>query len=215
MGIISDDTDTYLMLKVQRDDDRKAFTELYLRYNPRLKRYFSSKLYYTGYGDKSKAEDYAQEIFLKIWKNRDKYRPDSEFSRYIFSIAKNYWIDCRRKTESLPPHVSLEQISTYSPEDDIQSKLPIQKDETDNKLLSEEITEQIKIAVETLPVKQKRVFILTYYEGMSYKQVSLITECSINTVKTLRQEAREKVKKILENYFKNKIHPFTSKNRYT
>jgi DNA-directed RNA polymerase specialized sigma24 family protein len=90
------DSDIALMVKVQKDNDKKAFTELYLRYGEWLNTYFSYSLRQIG-DDDALSEEYTQEVFKSLWRNRRLYKADSKFSDYLFSMAIKCWIYCQGK----------------------------------------------------------------------------------------------------------------------
>jgi RNA polymerase sigma-70 factor (ECF subfamily) len=94
-------TDIELMLRVQ-EGDVAAFQQLVTRYRDPLRRFFASLL-----ADRSQADDFAQETFLRLWLARDRYEPSGKFSTYLFQIGRRYWLNQRRK---IRPQVSEENV---------------------------------------------------------------------------------------------------------
>ena len=84
------DPDVRLMLQV-RDGSADAFEELMLRYQGRLVTVLEHLL-----GKREQAEDLAQETFLRVYRSRLSYRPDSKFSTWLFAIANNLALNARR-----------------------------------------------------------------------------------------------------------------------
>src|SRR5437868_11440225 len=89
------------MLRV-RDDDAVAFTELVELYQHRLVTVMHHLV-----GNKEEAEDLAQEVFLRVYRSRKKYRPRAKFSTWLFTIANNLALNALR-TRQRKPSVPLE-----------------------------------------------------------------------------------------------------------
>jgi RNA polymerase sigma-70 factor (ECF subfamily) len=77
------DPEVRLMLRVRRGD-ADAFAELVRRYGPRVAGYFFRRL-----GDHAEAEDLAQEVFLRLYRARGRYRPGARFATWLFHITQN------------------------------------------------------------------------------------------------------------------------------
>src|SRR5262245_51673671 len=99
------DPDIRLMLRV-RLDDPDAFAEIVERYQHRVVGIMHHLL-----GNREEAEDLAQEVFLRIYRNRLKYTPTAKFSTWLFTIANNLALNVmrsrqRKPTVPLPPQES-------------------------------------------------------------------------------------------------------------
>ena len=84
------DPDIRLMLQV-RDDDPVAFAELVERFQNRLVAVMHHLV-----GSADEAEDLAQEVFLRVYRNRKKYTPKAKFSTWLFTIANNLALNALR-----------------------------------------------------------------------------------------------------------------------
>src|SRR5207248_10985751 len=84
------DPDIRLMLRV-RDDDAAAFAELVERFQHRLVAVMHHLV-----GSPDEAEDLAQEVFLRVYRTRKKYRPKAKFSTWLFTIANNLALNALR-----------------------------------------------------------------------------------------------------------------------
>ncbi|MDH3718610.1 MAG: sigma-70 family RNA polymerase sigma factor, partial [Planctomycetota bacterium] len=84
------DPDVRLMLRV-REGDATAFEELVLRYQSRL---LTVLEHLTGRRDM--AEDLAQEVFLRVYRARERYTPQARFSTWLFTITNNVASNARR-----------------------------------------------------------------------------------------------------------------------
>src|SRR5215470_7075993 len=90
------DPDVRLMLRV-RDDQPGAFEELVERFQHRLVGVMHHLV-----GNADEAEDLAQEVFLRVYRARKKYRPRSKFSTWLFTIANNLALNTLRARQRKP-----------------------------------------------------------------------------------------------------------------
>ena len=85
------DSDTLLMLAGK--GSRDAMGELYRRHKPQVVAFFGHMR-----AGGEQAEDLAQEVFLRIWKSADRYRPAGKYNSFMFTVAANVWRDQRRRS---------------------------------------------------------------------------------------------------------------------
>ena len=97
------DDDAALMLQVQ-GGDRHAFDQLVRRYQTPLVNFFYKLIW-----NHQEAEDFAQDVFVKVYVARASYKVQAKFSTYLFRIATNYWIDYLRTRGRHGKAVSLQQ----------------------------------------------------------------------------------------------------------
>src|SRR5687767_4393152 len=90
------DPDIRLMLQV-RAGDAEAFAELVERYQHRVVGIMSHLL-----SNREEAEDLAQEVFLRIYRSREKYTPTAKFSTWLFTIANNLALNVMRSRQRKP-----------------------------------------------------------------------------------------------------------------
>src|SRR5215203_4404277 len=91
------DPDIRLMLRVRDADDTGAFSELVERFQHRLVGVMHHIV-----GNKEEAEDLAQEVFLRVYRIRKKYRPKAKFSTWLFTIANNLALNALRDRQRRP-----------------------------------------------------------------------------------------------------------------
>jgi RNA polymerase sigma-70 factor (ECF subfamily) len=138
------------------------------------------------------ADDAAQEVFIKVYKALSSFKEQSSFSTWLYRIGANHCTDILRKRV-----VRKEQSWDFMVERDGENiealysvsadvAIPVEHRELVNKLLA------------ALPVDQREVFILREIEGLSYQEISLSLECSVDSVKGRLKRAREKLSEILK-----------------
>ncbi|MDB5199225.1 MAG: polymerase sigma-70 factor [Chitinophagaceae bacterium] len=118
------------------------------------------------------AEDAVQEIFLKLWKNREKLREIVSLDNYLFIIIRNEVFSAmRKKGPRFPVGVYLENT--------LEENSPLPEQTLDAKQLQKLVQQ----AVELLPARQKEAWKLSREAGLSYEQIAEQMELSKNTVK--------------------------------
>jgi len=156
----------------------KAFRNLLNNYQERL--YYHVRRYVHQHED---ANDVLQNTFIKIWNAIDNFRGESGLYTWLYRIASNEAITYINKVKRHPTS-DIEQTSA--------KYLSV----TDN-LEAEEMTSKLQKAIDTLPDKQKQVFIFRYYDEMPYEQISGITETSVGALKASYHHAVKKIEEIL------------------
>ena len=170
--------DNELIQKFQNGDE-KAFDQL-VRNN--LNNVFGFFMKVTR--DEMSAEDLAQDVFMKLYKNLKNFRHDSNFSTYLYRInanTVNSWIT-RSKWKNL---LHLDQAPD--------------KGEYDIKNEAEWTKEELWNEISKLPNKQRRVMILRITDSLSYSEISKITGMSEGTAKVNFHHGLKKLKEVLSN----------------
>ncbi|EKR66699.1 MULTISPECIES: RNA polymerase sigma factor [Leptospira] len=129
--------------------------------------------------NETEAEDFTQDIFLKAFESLSTFQGRSQFSTWLFVIARN---DIIRRYRREHPEVSgLDTLLLV--ESEIEKKNEISS-EQETKLLKQEISEKIRSLVESLPELYRKPIILHYFENMSYKEISKKLNLKMNTLKS-------------------------------
>ncbi len=181
---ISDTTDAELIARVlagARDD----YAELIRRHHPRILGLCRSLL-----GDEALAEDAAQEVFLKAYERLRNYRGDAAFSTWLYRVASNRCLDERRRqararSESLDAWSESERESLRD--------LPSGADEESRR----EDADLAARALEGLPDDYRRILLLREVEGLDYKELAEVLDCSLDSVKAKLRRARERLRESL------------------
>ncbi len=183
MGKKFQQTDERLMLEVQKGD-MAAFEALYERYRKRL---FHFILRFVR--EKTLAEDILQETFLRLLKGKKRFRKDSRFSTYLFTITRNLCLDTLKSWER--KHVFISQENHLEEATD-KSKGP-------DKILEEtEMGMVIQNEIQALPPDQREVLILSKFSGLSYDEIAQILESTPAAVKQKAYRAMLSLKQKLK-----------------
>jgi RNA polymerase sigma-70 factor (ECF subfamily) len=148
--------------------DEAAFTELFRRYDKRFY-FFALKMLH----DPVLAEEMAQEIFVKIWENREMLPGVNHPEAYLLTTAANHTINHIKKRLS-------EQKMLKSVAYDLRENFV---SDTDEMVLLHDREALLQQALERLPKQQKRVYQLSRSGGLNYKEIAGILRISPHTVR--------------------------------
>lgn len=171
-------TDADLIARVLLREDQHAFGELVRRHQSPV-RGFLVKL---AGGDAHRADDLAQETFLKAWKSLNTFRGTAKFSTWLFGIACNEWRMHARGRKEL----ALEEMADPPPE-------PEQPSAADTSQLRLDLAEAMK----NLTVAERAAIVLCCQNGLSHEEAAQVLECPLGTVKTNVLRGREKLRRRL------------------
>ena len=172
-----------------KSGDIDAFEEIIAKYE---KRVFG--LIYNMLKNDNDIEDIAQDIFIKVYKNIDKFHGNSSLYTWIYRIATNMCLDYMKKKKNVIYIDEKVQL------DDGEVELQLPSDEKLQEELYEEkeMKQKLNKAIDKLPDKQKAMIILRDIKGLSYEEISEVLEIKLGTVKSQINRARLKLKEILE-----------------
>ena len=171
------DEDVDLMLSLARGNDA-AFDVLFSRWGGRLQRFLERMV-----SDGATAEELVQETFLRVYRARRGYQPESRFSTWLYRIATNLALNELRRPRRRRPHASTDDeaapirlTSTLSRPDAIaHARL---------------VVVGLEAAFEALPERQRIALWLAAVEGQSYAEVAASLGTSEKSVKSLVHRAR-------------------------
>ena len=190
------DPDAALMLRVKRGD-RAAFAELVEKYKQPLFNFICRTL-----RDEAESEDLAQNVFLQVYKSRQRYQHTAKFSTWLFTIARNLCLNEIRR-RSRHPAESIEEQHAEN-EDHPQRQYEDKKVHlpTEN-VLHGELASKIEEALADLPENQRTAILLCRQDELSYEEIAEILECSLSATKSLIHRGREALKEKLKPYLKS------------
>jgi RNA polymerase sigma-70 factor (ECF subfamily) len=151
-------------------------------------------------GDESDAEDIAQQVFIRVWKNAGRYEPTAKFTTWLYKITRNLVFNELRRRKRHPAQ-SLDRPFDADDERPLQAPDPHAKT-PDRTLLDDEMQAAIQSAIDELPETQRLAVILRRYDDISYEEIGEILDLTVPAVKSVlfraRTELREKLRKYLE-----------------
>lgn len=173
----------FSLVKKSAGGDDTAFRILVMRHREKVR-----NLIYLTLNNPESVDDIAQDVFITVFRNLNKFRYESQFSTWLYRITINKCKDHlrRQKIRSIfsPIKETEEEDVSVTPNEDIDISGIVQK------------------AISKLPEKLRTPLILKEIEGLSYQEISESVGCEIGTVKSRIFRAREGLKKYLEPYQK-------------
>ena len=172
--------------------EERAFTELVERYQTRLLNFI-----YRTIGDRDRAEDLVQEVFIRVHRHLHRFDRSKKFSTWVYTIASNLAKN-ELRNRSRNPLVLFQTMQGDHDEED----RPLQFEDTtsrpDDLFRRRHLRELVEDTVAKLPEHHRQVFVLRELEGKSYEEIAEITSCNLGTVKSRLNRARTAFAAIIE-----------------
>ena len=184
------DPDTSLMLKVSAGDD-PSFAILLDRHRAPVVNHL-----YRLVRNWAIAEELAQDVFLRVYRSRSRYRPGAKFATWLFRITTNVALNWRRDTRREAGHLRLDEELLHLRKMELSDRTP----RADQRLMERDLSKEIQDAIESLPPKQLSAVLMHKYEGMDYNEIAEVLECSIPALKSLLFRAYETLRESLKDF---------------
>lgn len=162
--------------------DDTAFTYLFNRYRDAIHRLFVQRL-----GGANHADDLLQETFVKVYIHLGHYRPEYTFGQWVYTIARNTFIDFIRKRQddlSIDDRFTAPASTAPNPEESV---------------INLQQRTQIEQYLDRLPPRYRRLIVLRFIEGYSYEEIAAKLSLPLGTVKTQIHRARERMCRMIKN----------------
>lgn len=172
------------LITAAANGDADAFEALVKKYERRV---LSTAFRYLG--EATAAEDAAQEIFLKVWRNAKRFRGKSSFSTWLYRIVVNHCLNAKAKRREILP--LNEAVAEEGPN-------------VEERYEKKRTARVVREAVDGLPGKQRMALVLSKFDGRSYKEIAEIMGVSLSSVESLIYRAKRNLRK--------KLAPLTERN---
>ncbi len=136
--------------------------------------------------DHSLAQDVLQDTFIKAYQNIEKFKQESQLYTWLYRIATNEALQELNKMKKMQ---KADENAEYH-----LMNLVAEKNETNGA----EVLEILEKAIQTLPEKQKLVFMMRYYDELPYEEISQIVDMSVGTLKTNYHYAKQKIEEYIK-----------------
>ena len=184
------DPDAALMLNVCRGHE-PSFEALLVRHRNQVVNHL-----YRLVRNRAIAEELAQDVFLRVYRFRNRYQPEAKFSTWLFRITTNVALNWRRDTRRETAHVRLDSPLP----DSRRIQVPDQTLRADQQLMAEHYTKEVRDAIDSLPPKQLAAVLMHKYEGMDYAAIAEVLDCTIPALKSLLFRAYETLRRRLAHF---------------
>jgi RNA polymerase sigma-70 factor, ECF subfamily len=167
------DPDTALMVAFQQGDEG-AFEQILDKYHKAIVNFI-----YKIVNNRAEAEELTQDVFLKVYRARLNYEPRARFSAWIYRIATNVGLKAagrkRRSPFGFGPHAGYKITGEEG-----RAREP----DAEQTLVTSELGKVVRQVIRGLPRNEKIAIILRRYEGLSYKEIAEVMNCTEPAVKT-------------------------------
>ncbi|MDR7370731.1 sigma-70 family RNA polymerase sigma factor [Flavobacterium aquidurense] len=179
-----------LLVKDYIDGNETALSILIKRHESKIYGFIYSKI-----ADRDISNDIFQDTFIKVIKTlkSNSYNEEGKFLPWVMRISHNLIVDHFRKTKKMPMYRETEEFSIFSIMSD--DSLTIE-----GKMIVDQVEIDLKKLIEELPDDQKEVLVMRMYQDMSFKEISELTDVSINTALGRMRYALMNLRKIIDKH---------------
>ena len=186
---ISEQSDEMLVSAFQAVED-SAFQILLARHQKPVYNFL-----YKFIRNEEATEEAFQEVFLRVVRSINEYRPSAKFTTWLYTIARNYCIDLSRK-EKFRRHYSLSDKSSED-SDRLEDRIADDSAGADNTSSANELERILYEVLDDLNPEQREVFLMREVQGLQFDEIAKITKTSSNTVKSRMRYALQGIQKKL------------------
>jgi RNA polymerase sigma-70 factor (ECF subfamily) len=173
------------------EGDEEAFRSLYERHAKPLVNFFYRMCF-----DRAAAEDLAQETFLRIIRHAPAYRPQGSFKTFLYTVARNLWIDHHRSRQAAPRTVSAD-VRSDEEGATLAELLPSAEASVTKRLEDREAADLVRAALAALPEPQRLVFVMAESQGLAYGEIAQVLGVPVGTVKSRMNAAVTRLRGLL------------------
>ncbi len=175
------DPDAALMLAFQGGDEA-AFRALFEKHGRAMVSFCHHFV-----RNAARAEELAQDVFLKLYRSADRYRPAARFKTYLYRIAANHCLNEIRRGEYASRRSEARGEAGDAPTDP--DSLAARSATPEEAALGSALERAVGELLGRLPDKQRAAFVLGRLEGMSYHEIADVLGTSVSAVKSLLHRA--------------------------
>ena len=180
--------------------DLNVFDDIVCRYQKPIQNFLRRYL-----RDRNRMEDLTQEVFIRVYKSRERYKPIAGFRTWLFTIATRLALNeiraIRRKRRvfaEIPDEPESDSPSPFRTAEDYREENPGEQTE------QKELGILLDRLIEELPPNQKAAILLSRLEKLSYKEIAKVLDMSVMAVKSLLMRSREFLRGRLKPYFEGR-----------
>ena len=191
---LSDNERANLLAERLKNGEKEVFEELYYLFEKKI-----FNLCFRMLSSYEEATDLTQEVFVKVHNNIHKFRGDSNFYTWLYTVALNTCRNRREKVSRKRQHET--NLGSSEEGQDLIDNLfadPRSSKSPTHRLESEELRKWITESIAGLSQKYKEIIIMKDINSMSYEEIASVLDCSLGTVKSRLNRARNMLKEKLK-----------------
>lgn len=187
-GVTTAAPDEKVLVERAQSGDLDAFEQIVQAYQTKV---YNIALSITG--NHHDADDAAQDVFVKVYRSIGAFSFHAQFSTWLYRVATNVCLDYLRRRKRAGT-VTLDADDEDAPQMQVADDAP-----TPELVMEEKETVRlVRQAISKLSDEHKKVIVLRDLSGLSYDEIAAIEQCSVGTVKSRINRARQNLKKLLE-----------------
>jgi len=188
--------DDVLVLRAKAGD-MKAYDELVTRHRGRIYAMIRNMV-----KNETDAWDLSQEVFIKAWQALPRFEVKARFTTWLYRIAHNavYDFSRRRRPEGGGDELN-DELLNRDRIDPAAVSTPSEARSPDEALAGDELREKIESALAKLSPEHREAVVLKDVQGLAYKEIAEVMDCSIGTVMSRLFYARQKLQSLLKDEY--------------
>lgn len=187
--MLVEDDDARLMVAVGRGD-KAAFSVLFDRHQAGVVRFCGRFV-----GNAARAEELAQDVFVKLYKSASRYSVDAKFKTFLYRVATNHCLNELRRFDEKRQQEAKEMTSEQN---ESALEVELSPDSPELSLAGKELEAAVAAAMQQLSARERAAFTMCRFEGMAYRDIAQALESTESAVKSLIHRATVTVMKHVE-----------------
>lgn len=187
--MLVEDDDARLMVAVGRGD-KAAFSVLFDRHQAGVVRFCGRFV-----GNAARAEELAQDVFVKLYKSASRYSVDAKFKTFLYRVATNHCLNELRRFDEKRQQEAKEMTSEQN---ESALEVEVSPESPELSLAGKELEAAVASAMQQLSARERAAFTMCRFEGMAYRDIAQALESTESAVKSLIHRATVTVMKHVE-----------------
>ena len=194
-----DPEEDFRLVGLAQKGDMRAYDGLVIRHQGRIYAMIRNMV-----KNDADAWDLSQDVFVKAWQALPRFEARARFSTWLFRIAHNVVYDWVRKRKIESAGELNDEIFNRDSIDLSARTAPSADDAPDDALLNTELRGKIEEALGKLSPEHREAVVLKDVQGLSYKEIAEVMECTLGTVMSRLYYARQKLQTLLKDEYESR-----------
>ena len=191
--------DDFRLVAQAQSGDHRSYEELVTRHRGRIFAMIRNMIHH-----EADAWDLSQEVFIKAWNALPRFEAKARFSTWLYRIAHNVVYDWTRKRKIESAGELNDEIFERERIDSSSFTTPSGGETPDSSMSMGELRTKIEAALARLSPDHREAVLLKDVQGLSYKEIADVMECSIGTVMSRLYYARQKLQTMLKDEYESR-----------
>lgn len=195
----NDPDDDFRLVAKAQGGDMRAYDSLVTRHRGRIFAMIRNMIH-----QEADAWDLSQEVFIKAWQALPRFEAKARFSTWLYRIAHNVVYDFARKRKIESAGELNDEIFDRDRIDPAAVTTPSGGEAPDDSMAHGELRAKIEIALAKLSPEHREAVVLKDVQGLSYKEIADVMDCTLGTVMSRLFYARQKLQALLKDEYNSR-----------